>query len=135
MFLLDTNTISELMKRNSYTWGQLLAHERNSVFLCEVVVAELLFGLSLLSDEKRKNLLQQELEPLLKTIAILAWDRKTSHVFGDIKAQLSRRGKLIADLDIAIAACALSHECALVTDNSSDFKRIEELRLLNWKGS
>lgn len=134
MFLLDTNTISELMKRNPYTWEQLLAHERSSIFLCEVVVAELLFGLSLLNDAKKKNLLQRELDPLLKTIDVLVWDRKTSQIFGDIKARLSRQGNLIADLDIAIAACALSHECILITDNLSDFERIDDLKLVNWKG-
>lgn len=134
MVLLDTNTISELMKHNSYTWQQLLAHERNSVFLCEVVIAELMFGLSLLSDEKKKNQLQKELEPLLKTIDVLSWDRKTSHVFGSLKSRLSRQGNLIADFDIAIAACALSYGCVLITDNLSDFKRIDELKVINWKG-
>ena len=133
MFLLDTNTVSELMKRNSCTWGQLLAQERNKVFLCEVVVAELFFGLNLLKDEKRKNLLQKELAPILKTIEVLAWDRNTSQCFGEIKAGLTQKGRPIADLDIAIAACALSHDCFLVTDNLSDFERIDGLKVLNWK--
>ena len=97
------------------------------------MVAELLFGLSLLKDDKRKNLLFQELNPLLNTIGILGWDRQTSRYFGEIKAGLTRNGRPIADLDIAIAACAFSHGCALVTDNFSDFNRIEGLNLVNWK--
>ena len=133
MFLLDTNTVSELMKRNSHTWKKLLTEERNHIFLCEAVIAELLFGLNLLKDDKRKNLLYHELTPLLDTIEILSWDRQTSRYFGEIKAGLMKKGKPIADLVIAIASCAFSHGCTLVTDNFSDFNRIEGLNLVNWK--
>ncbi|MBF0202584.1 MAG: hypothetical protein HQK66_15010 [Desulfamplus sp.] len=39
---------------------------------------------------------------------------------------------IIDDADLFIAACALSTEATLVTNNTKHFKRIEELQLQNW---
>ncbi len=133
MYLLDTTTVSELMRHNEHTWQHLLDKKRNTVFLCEVVAAELLYGLSLLKESKKKNLLNDELTPLLKTIDTLAWDRKTSQEFATIKSKLHHKGNIIADLDLIIAAHAIRYQCILVTDNTSDFQRIENLKIVSWK--
>jgi len=133
MYLLDTNTISELMKQNQQTWQKMLSCQRQVVFLCEVVIAEILFGLKLLKNSKRKQLLQREFTSLRKTLPVLPWDGKTSEIFAEIKSDLSQKGRMITDLDIAIAAHALRYQYVLVTDNKKDFQRIAELEIVNWK--
>ena len=50
-----------------------------------------------------------------------------------IKANLEERGMPISDTDILIAAYCIVNNYTLVTDNTSDFERIEELNLVNWK--
>lgn len=48
---------------------------------------------------------------------------------GEIRAFLRRRGQLIPDLDIVIAATALHHDFTLLTFNRRHFERIPDLRL------
>src|SRR5215203_2258888 len=50
----------------------------------------------------------------------------------DIYADLYRRGLLILDADILIAATALENDLPIVTNNESHFNRITGLQILNW---
>jgi tRNA(fMet)-specific endonuclease VapC len=52
---------------------------------------------------------------------------KASEVYADLK----RKGELIQDADILIAATALTQELILVSDDS-DFLRIEGVTVENW---
>jgi predicted nucleic acid-binding protein len=49
--------------------------------------------------------------------------------FAETRALLRRRGELIADFDLLIAATALHHDLTLLTFNLRHFERIPELRL------
>ena len=50
----------------------------------------------------------------------------------DIYADLYRRGALIGDADILIAASAQVYQLVLVTNNENHFRRIPGLRIENW---
>jgi tRNA(fMet)-specific endonuclease VapC len=50
----------------------------------------------------------------------------------DIYADLYKRGQIIGDADILIAATALENGLAVVTNNESHFNRITGLQVLNW---
>jgi predicted nucleic acid-binding protein len=49
--------------------------------------------------------------------------------FAEIRAHLRRRGELLADFDILVAATALHHDLTLLTFNARHFRRIPDLRL------
>ena len=49
-----------------------------------------------------------------------------------IYADLSRRGVLIGDADILIAATGLEHARTIVTNNEDHFRRITGLQIQNW---
>ena len=51
----------------------------------------------------------------------------------DIYADLYRRGQLISDADILLAATALTHGTILVTENPAHFSRVPELRIQSWR--
>jgi predicted nucleic acid-binding protein len=55
-----------------------------------------------------------------------------AEVFGMLKAQLEREGTRLDDFDLAVAACALTHNLILVTNNTEHFSRIQGLRIENW---
>ena len=59
-------------------------------------------------------------------MTILGLDRTAAMEFGRIKAELSRRGTLIPDADIQIAAVARSHGLVLLTADSH-FSHIDGL--------
>lgn len=50
----------------------------------------------------------------------------------DIYADLYKRGLLIMDADILIAATALENNLPIVTNNENHFNRITGLQILNW---
>ena len=54
--------------------------------------------------------------------------------FSEMKSNLKRKGNIIEDMDILIAAMALSHNLILVTNNVRHFEKVKDLRLENWKG-
>lgn len=50
----------------------------------------------------------------------------------DIYANLYRRGQLVGDADILIAATALENNLPIATNNESHFNRISGLQVVNW---
>jgi tRNA(fMet)-specific endonuclease VapC len=57
--------------------------------------------------------------------------RAKALLYGDLR----RRGLLIGDADILIAATALENECAVVSFNEGHFGRIDGLVVENWRRS
>jgi len=51
----------------------------------------------------------------------------------EIYADLYKRGQLIGDADILIAATALENNLTIVTNNENHFNRISGLQITNWK--
>ncbi len=65
----------------------------------------------------------------LSRFALLPLDDTIMERFAHNRADLRRRGQLIPDLDLLIAATAQQHDLTLVTRNIRHFERIPELRL------
>ncbi len=63
---------------------------------------------------------------------IITPDREFTDIAQEIYAELMRRGELIEDADILIAASCLVEGMVLVTDNEEHFRRIEKLEIENW---
>ena len=53
----------------------------------------------------------------------------------DIYADLYKRGELISDADILIAATAAAHGLSRITGNVAHFQRISGLQILSWRGA
>jgi tRNA(fMet)-specific endonuclease VapC len=52
--------------------------------------------------------------------------------FAEIKADLQNQGNVIDDMDLLIAATALTMNYTLVTNNERHFSRIPGLQIENW---
>ena len=63
---------------------------------------------------------------------IITLDRAIINRASEIYAELMRRGELIEDADILIAASCMFKGMVLVTDNEEHFRRIENLKVENW---
>lgn len=63
---------------------------------------------------------------LLKAFVILTIDEDTCEIFGELSAELRRRGEAIGDFDELIASIALANEVAILTSDSH-FRRIPGL--------
>lgn len=130
-YVLDTNAVSALMKGDQHAIGRLEKVDRSDVWIPQVVVAEIHYGIERLPKSKRRDTLQTRLNLLTTEIGRIEWTDEGSRAFGHLKAALEKRGRLLPDFDIAIAAHALAHEATLVTADG-DFGRIPGLTIENW---
>ena len=69
---------------------------------------------------------------MLSGIPILDFDWLAAEHFGDIFADLERRGLRIGERDMLIAAHARSLGYTLITNNTREFERIEGLIIADW---
>ena len=92
------------------------------------VAAELAFGVAKSGSARNRQALEMFLAPL----AILPFDDLAFWAYGDLRAELERRGSPIGSLDTMIAAHALSQKAPLVTNNTREFARVPERQLEHW---
>jgi len=131
LHLLDTDTVSYLIKGKSPGIEAKLATlipER--VCISVMTRAELLYGLKRLPPDHRLHLAVQQ---FLKIVHTLAWDAEAADWYAEIRFQLISTGQPIGEMDMMIAAQALSVGAVLVTNNTRHYDRIEAPLLLdNW---
>ncbi len=132
-YLLDTNMLSYLMRGDPAVSESLMARSRTDVLVPQPVIAEIEYGLARLRDSKRKRRLRERFTVLTGELRRAAWTDEVSRAFGEIKADLERRGVRIEDFDAAIAAHAVALEGTLVTENLGHMGRVHGLRLENWR--
>ena len=68
----------------------------------------------------------------LAPLEILPFDANAVWAYGELRADLERRGQPMGALDTMIAAHALSMHALLVTNNKREFSRVAGLQLDNW---
>lgn len=129
MFLLDTDTIIYSLKGNQIVCQNLKQHENDSIAFCTITLMELYYG-AYKSQKRTSNL--AKIKKLEQVFEIIPIDTDSTEIFGVLKAQLEKSGTPLDDFDLVIAACALSHNLTLVSNNQKHFKRIDGLRLANW---
>jgi len=132
MYLLDTNILSELIKRqaNSYLLARLGSKPPQSLFTSCICVMELRFGSSLRKDFE--SFWPRIAEEILSRVSILSLELDEVLIAGDILAFLRKTGQTIGIEDVLIASAALNHRCTLVSANTRHFSRIKDLTVENW---
>lgn len=130
-YMLDTNTVSHLLKGHPAVTRRLMDVPMSSICLSSITEGELLFGLAKRPDAKRLHAAVRE---LLLRVDVLPWESATAERYGVARAELERQGKTIAPLDLLIAAHALDVEAVLVT-NDRAFSLITKLRIEDWTAS
>jgi tRNA(fMet)-specific endonuclease VapC len=63
----------------------------------------------------------------------LPFDDQSAIIYGQIRAQLVASGTPIGPNDLLIASIALANNLILVTHNTREFSRVEDLRLEDWE--
>ena len=92
-------------------------------------LAELMHGVEKSSIPKR-NL--KVVEDFVSRIVVLDYNDAAASHYGEIRAFLERKGTPIGVNDLHIAGHARSQALILVSNNTSEFERVEGLRLVDW---
>jgi len=131
MYLLDTNTcIQYLTGRSDNVINKFKTTARQNIYLCDVVKSELYYG-AFRSVKKEQNLALYEL--FFSQYMSLPFDGKSARIYGEIRSELSKLGTPIGAYDFQIAAIALANNLILVTHNTREFQRIENLQIEDWE--
>jgi len=97
-------------------------------FISEITLAELKYGVEN-SQNKDKN--QKVLEKFLSAIQILPI-YESLDIYAKEKARLKKVGKTVDDFDLLIGATAVCYKLIMVTNNTSHFERIKNIKLEDW---
>ena len=132
MFLFDTDTLSQVIKRDpsSSLLVRLAAVPPGEQFTTSITVGEMVCGAE--RSSRREYLLRQFEDRLWPTLRILPFDRAAAETYGGLRAELERAGTPLAEPDLRIAAIALIHNFTVVTGNVRHFSRVPGLQVENW---
>ena len=129
-YMLDTNTIAYARNRKpACVLERLLQHDPSEICISSITMAELEYGV-FNSSKPLQN--RTALLMFLSGITILPFDTDASLEYGDIRYKLKTSGAIIGGNDLLIAAHARSQGLTLVTHNTKEFSRVENLQLEDW---
>ena len=127
-YMLDTNTVSHLLREHPAVARRVVAVPMASLCISAITEGELLFGLAKRPAEKRLHVALRE---FLRRVDVLPWESSTAERYGVVRADMARRGKVLAPLDLLIATHALSVGAVLVT-NDRAFSQMADLHVEDW---
>lgn len=130
--VLDTTVVSALMRGDPPAVEKLELCGRLNISIPQPVVAEIRYGLSRLPKSARRSRLEVRFDRIAQEIQRAPWTDEVSAMFGRLKAELERRGSMIEDFDLAIAAHALAERAVLATSNIRHMSRVPFLELEDW---
>jgi tRNA(fMet)-specific endonuclease VapC len=130
-YLADTNIIGYFSRQQHIGLQQRVESTLRAQELAISVVtrAEIRFGQALLNANDKRHV---TIDLLLEATPTLVWTTQAADLYGTINAQLRKTGLPIGDLDVMIAAHALSENLILVTHNTKHFERIKGLKMEDW---
>jgi tRNA(fMet)-specific endonuclease VapC len=132
VFLLDTNIVSEIVKRapEAKVLARLNSESSASLQISSVTVFELRFGAA--RSAKPASLWARIQRDILGRFQVLPFTEQDALAAADLMAPLVAGGHNLALQDIWLAGVALGRNLTFVTRNRRDFDRVTGLKVENW---
>jgi tRNA(fMet)-specific endonuclease VapC len=125
-YLVDTDRVAEYLKGRADAVALLIRLRTDGLAISLVTFGEIYDGIYGGYDPAAAERLFRQ---FLRRVTVLTLDRTIMRRFARLRGELRRRGQLIPDPDLLIAATALHHDLTLVTGNRRHFERVPDLRL------
>lgn len=129
-YMLATNIcIYAIKKKPMQVLERMHDHLDEGLGISAITLAELVHGTekSARPERNRAALLQ-----LLTILEVLPFDDRAAAAYGQICADLQKRGTPIGTMDMLIAGHAKAEGLVLVTNNVREFERVWGLDIENW---
>ena len=127
-YMLDTNTVSHLIKRQPQAIARLLHVPMHNVCISAITAGELAFGLA---KRPQAMALREAVNEFLRRAEVMPWDDAVAQTYGTLRAELNKNGTPLAALDLQIAAHALHLKATLVSNNRA-FAQVGGLPAEDW---
>lgn len=132
-YMLDTNICIYILNKKPEAYIKKLEkidQGNHIIAISSIVLSELQYGVAN-SIHKEQN--QINLDNLLSKLEVIDYSASCALFYGQIRSALKKDGVNIGGNDLLIASHAVCENAILVTNNESEFNRIKELKLENWK--
>ena len=127
-YMLDTDTVSLIVRNNSSVIKNLINHEDDEICISAITYAELYYGLVKKGSEK----LFLEVSTIVRKLSIVDFDSAQAELYGKMRAELEKSGTPLGDMDMLIAAAALSQNAVLISHNTKHFSKIKNIKIEDW---
>jgi tRNA(fMet)-specific endonuclease VapC len=129
-YLLDTNHVGLAVDRASLVGQRIFEARLAGVRLgtCLPVLCEIEAGMR---QVQRKLKYRRDLNHLLRQLRIWSIDLKTARIYGDVYMELRRRGRVLSQVDIMVAALARQIKLTILTTDR-DFEALPDIRTADW---
>ena len=133
MYLLDTDILSNLLRPalSANLIARLAATPADARFTSSITLGELVYGAHR-QGPRGRLLLERIDQMLLPGRPVLPFDAAAARRYGEVRAELERRGTPLDEADLRIAAIALARNLTVVTGNVRHFQRVPGLPVENW---
>lgn len=129
-YLIDTNILIFLCNSKSKSLENAFKkHDPQEFYVSSITVGELIYGVN--KNQHRERNLQAILK-ILSPFRIIDFDSKDGWKYGEIRAELEKKGTIIGGNDLMIAAQASRRNLVVITNNIKEYKRVQGLQVENW---
>ena len=129
-YMLDTNIcIYAIKHKQPEVIKAFLCHEPDDMCISSITYGELMHGVEKSQAVERNR---AAITLFLSAISILPFDSDAAEEYGAVRADLERKGTPIGPMDMLIAGHARSRGLILVTNNTREFFRVNELEVEDW---
>ena len=129
-YLIDTDILIYSLKNDEHVKQKFIENQNIPKSISVITYGELVYSAKNSRHIEKNLAVTYRIAELFPVIDI---GRSSMDIFGEIKSNLERKGNIIEDMDILIAATALLHNLILVTNNVKHFEKIKDLIMENWK--
>jgi tRNA(fMet)-specific endonuclease VapC len=126
--MLDTDICSYVVKENDKVVNNLIARQNDYVCVSAVTKAEMLYG----AKKKNSVAITEKILDFLKIVETVPFDGNAALAYAKLRNDLEKKGTPIGGMDMLIAACAVSIDAILATNNVGHFSKIAGLKIQNW---
>jgi tRNA(fMet)-specific endonuclease VapC len=128
LYVLDTDTVIDILKRRPAARARLEACSPDDVAICAMTAAELYYGAAGAPDPATER---QKVDIFLAPLTILPFDIDAAERHAAMRRML--RATPIGERDLVIASTIPLSDATLVTRNRREFDRVPGLLVESWE--
>lgn len=106
--------------------------EYGDVYISAVTASELLVGVHYAKTDAQRTCRSAFVEAVLARMPVLGFETEEARIHAGLFATLSKQGQMIGAHDLMIAATAIAHNCAVLTENIKEFARVPGLETVSF---
>ena len=127
-YMLDTDIASYLIRGDHPGVTKTFTELYEQCVISSITAAELQYG----ARKRNNRTLTQKVQALCDLVTIIPWTEEAADAYAKLRVELETAGTPIGNMDMLIAASAITEGATLVTNNVDHFSKIESLQFENW---